>query len=451
MKISAWHNLVPAAALAVGLSLHLRAADTNAPWIQDSYPWQNEPMARNGNIAFTFSEPMATNIAIAWSNAPYTFSYSWSADRTTLFIINPASFQANVTLGYTLNQSGSGFRDLAGNMLGIYGGQVTIGSDIASPDIHEYVVAKAREFEQTNATAVLPRTGKSPYYFFAEIGQSSFVMVTNATLLRPGGATDVLGFDGDYYEMESGFADEASLNAAYPQGAYTLTANTVHDGTRALPLTLPANNFPNAPRVSNFAAAQAINPAQPFTLTWDAFSGGTTNDFIMIEIRELIDPDYDRDMWQSPDIGEPGQLNGLSNSVVIPANTFPPGRKFEIMVMFAKLSQVDTNTYPGARGIAAFTSETILYGFTTGATIKPKFQSYSFNQVGSFFQYRVTGERGLMYTVESSEDMINWWSISTQTAWTVGSAWEGSFQNTDSLGTARRFYRVREGSNPMQP
>lgn len=39
-------------------------------------------------------------------------------------------------------------------------------------------------------------------------------------------------------------------------------------------MSLPAYPQPNAPQVSNFDAAQSINPSQPFTLTWDAFIGG---------------------------------------------------------------------------------------------------------------------------------------------------------------------------------
>jgi hypothetical protein len=305
---------------------------------------------------------------------------------------------------------------------------------------------KGRLFEQTNGTSVVPATQKSPYNFFADIGQRSFVLVTNATLSRPGGATEGLRFDGDYLNVEGNFNDETSLNTAYPAGTYNLTVNTVHDGTRVLPLTLPANNFPSAPRVINFAAAQSINPTQAFTLIWDAFIGGTTNDLVFVGIRELLGPDYDREIIYSPEHDEPGALNGTNNSFVIPANTLPPGRKFEIVVTFVKIAQTDTNTYPGARGLGGFLSETMVYGYTTGETIKPKFQSASYNPFGQFFQFEVTGETDVQYTIEYSDDLKIWHPLQT---W---SAFDGRFQQSDfTVGANRRFYRVREGWQSSQP
>ena len=72
---------------------------------------------------------------------------------------------------------------------------------------------------------------------------------------------------------------------------------------------------PPGPHVSNFGLGQSIDPTQPFRLTWDAFAGGTSTDFISLQ----IDTNF-----VSANLGTSGALNGTATSVVIPANTLPP-------------------------------------------------------------------------------------------------------------------------------
>ena len=76
-----------------------------------------------------------------------------------------------------------------------------------------------------------------------------------------------------------------AIDAAYPNGNYALIINAVNDGTKSNLLSVTGNTYPvTTPHISNFTAAQAIDPCVDFVLTWDAFSGGTTNDYVQLEI-----------------------------------------------------------------------------------------------------------------------------------------------------------------------
>ena len=90
--------------------------------------------------------------------------------------------------------------------------------------------------------------------------------------------------------------------------------------TKQVTLTFPSTLVqPPAPHLSNFAAAQAINPAQPFTLSWDPYSGGTASDFIYVNVGSL---------FQTPGPGTNGALPGTATSATIPANTLQTNQSY---------------------------------------------------------------------------------------------------------------------------
>ena len=66
-------------------------------------------------------------------------------------------------------------------------------------------------------------------------------------------------------------------------------------------------------------------------------------------------------------------------------------------------------------------------------------------------QFSVNGEAGMTYTVEFSDDLVNWTTESSQSIdMENGSGLTGSFSYTAQGSSAilSRFYRVREGSGP---
>src|SRR5439155_20239734 len=82
-------------------------------------------------------------------------------------------------------------------------------------------------------------------------------------------------------EFNDQFTSKSALDNAYhSSGSYTLSLDTQNQGTQLAALNLPADNYPTTPQLANFAAAHTINSATNFIVRWNAFSGGTTNDYI---------------------------------------------------------------------------------------------------------------------------------------------------------------------------
>src|SRR5438552_2127595 len=144
-------------------------------------------------------------------------------------------------------------------------------------DVGFYALVKRTKSNQDSAG--LPTLGSNnPYRGSAFVRLTGPGSVLSATLTSPGGAPQPMSFDpaANAFALEGKFHTQAELDAAAPAGKYTLNISTLHDGTKILSLTLPIITvYPAAPHISNFAAAQAINPSADFILTWDPIPGGT--------------------------------------------------------------------------------------------------------------------------------------------------------------------------------
>ena len=118
-----------------------------------------------------------------------------------------------------------------------------------------------------------------------------------------------MAFRYNRYERQAYYTTQAALDAAVPNGTYTIQINTRNEGTFLCNLTLTGNAYPNAPRFTNYTAAQVIDATQPFTLAWDAFTGGTTNDFILLLISSAPN-ETPTNYFASPLPGQPGAVTG---------------------------------------------------------------------------------------------------------------------------------------------
>ncbi len=150
-----------------------------------------------------------------------------------------------------------------------------------------FSVGKAWEYNQTN-TAAPALDADFPYAFSALTSLASNRTATAITVTFPNAAVSNLTQNfvqpEDYYLFGSN-TNLTTFNANYPTGNYVFNV-TSNAANQQVTVNLPAVTQPNAPHVSNYAAAQTINPSQPFTLTWDAFSGGTSADYIFVSIGE---------------------------------------------------------------------------------------------------------------------------------------------------------------------
>ncbi|MDB6129365.1 MAG: Ig family protein, partial [Verrucomicrobiales bacterium] len=303
---------------------------------------------------------------------------------------------------------------------------------IKTVDVHNYGILKTQGFSQTSTAA--PTFFNAFLTVFADGDNASMV---SATLQFPNGSTQTMPASNGF-SLDLKFADKASMDAACPAGTYKILLSTIHDGSKSPSLVIPADNYPNTPHISNFAASQTIHSGGDFTLTWDAL-GGTVNDFVQVQISAA---GQDETTFRSPSIGTVGFLNGTSNSVLITGGTLKGGRTYDVEIFAAKVTQ-DKVAYTGADGLAGYAKSTKLQIKTTGSLYRPVISM--FEHSNNFSQFQVNGEDQQNVVVEFADRLS-----SPTTTWYP-------FQNfrlyggynfifDSNAGNDQRIYRVREGN-----
>ena len=213
------------------------------------------------------------------------------------------------------------------------GGSSGTGCDAAVP-MYSFTVSKGWLYQQISTASPALDTG-NPYCFLACTTIPCPTGATNVSLRMPIGIEvneKGTGIPGHLNHLDCSYATPAALDAAYGTGDYRFTVQATASN---LPVTVnfPAFTQPSAPHVSNWAAAQAIDPTQPFTLTWDAMAGGTVADCIYVEIYGSV--------FKTPTLGEAGALTGTATSITIPANTLQPNQNYQGAITFYHYQTAD--------------------------------------------------------------------------------------------------------------
>ena len=309
-------------------------------------------------------------------------------------------------------------------------------------DVAMYYVMKMEDFRQVDAAIFVLDTNSGPFNAYLGLVQSSVGSVTIANVTLPGGAARALpsGSSGIELETEESFRDQASIDALYPPGNYTFSLLGVNDGLRYPVVSMPSAPYPSQPQVSNFAAAQAINPSSPFTLQWSAIPGATTDDAIWVYatgaggnvVFSTPKPSTDR----------LAALDGTATSVLIPANTFQSGQTYTGWIMFIHTTSVNTTAYPGAVGatvVAATTSFPLAVG---GAPLPVLSQPRRISN--SQFSFQLSGVPGQNYTVLYAANpalALTNWSTLVVTNLPASSV---LIQDNQAINQ-QRYYRVKVG------
>lgn len=431
-------------------SLVVGAPDSTPPTLVQTTP-QNfqQGIQTHSGIAFTFSEPMQANQSVVWSgnvNAG-NFRYNWATNGLTLFCTYNGSLPTSSTITWTLNPTGqSNFRDLAGNALpsDITGSFQTVATNATGvPDALQLVVFKTANFIQTNATTadVVPVTTNT-HSHGVSIKLSGHVTVTNITSDINGSFLFYVPFsesEGDSYDFESeAFTSKAQMDASFPNGNHNFSLRTVHNGTNNVTVPLNGDLYPAAPFVSNFSAAQSVNSSNNFTLNWNPFTNGTVDDFIFVEVNERLTNGVYLDIYRTPDLGEPGALNGTTTSVAFPAGTFATGAAYDVNIIFIKGVYLSTTNYPPLVA-SAYGAETSFKLLTVGTPAQP---SLAFTVVpGETHRHvLVTGEAYRQYQLQAATNLSSpvWQPVSTLR--TQGRT--NIFDDPASPGHPRRYYRA---------
>lgn len=306
-------------------------------------------------------------------------------------------------------------------------------------DVSLFGVFKTQDYLQISPETVILNTNYPPYSFTAMVEPN--VLFTNQVVsasveIPPFGFVEQLmppplNSDQVFVDYFSA-ATQAGVDTYYPTGIYTLRINTAHDGNKTLLLNVPTNQFPaSAPRIVNFAATQNIDPAQNFTFQWDAYPGGTTNDYISFAVFSTNGVIAFRAAGYR---GEPGHtyLSGTNTSVTMPAGSIQPGVPYLGYIFFEKQVAFNTN-YPGARGLVGFSKATSFY-INLFPPVAPA-RLFSGGLAPGQYTLRVEGTAGARYVIQATTNLASG-------VWTPVFTNYGSFTFTDDAGYSRRFYRA---------
>jgi hypothetical protein len=300
-------------------------------------------------------------------------------------------------------------------------------------DVTFYSVEKGTQYFQTNSD--LPTIEVANGFFFeANVKLAASNSVTSASVQSAGGTIHALTPQTPtHLTYKKSFNTQSKLDKAERNGPFTLTLSTAHDGTKVVSLALEGDVYPKPAHLQNFAAAQEIDTSNSFTLIWDPFAGGTATDFIHVRIENGLGDK----IFESPDFGKRGAMNGTNTQVVVPGQTLMTGETYNVILTFQKIIVSDQTSYSPASGIAAYDGKTSFIIATKASENPPYLSSGQWSTKGQF-EFHLAGTAGRSYRIDASTDLRQWLPISTNTPSSGG--WD--FLDTESMNLSSRFYRA---------
>ena len=338
----------------------------------------------SATVVFTFSTAMDTTATTALFydvTAGYqqpTVIPVWSAGDTVLTCTPSPAFVNNHNIEWIV----SGQDTLANPLNGgtpVFGSFTTGsggggGGNLNTNVLTGFVVGKAWEYDQTSTATPLLDTNL-PYVFSGVTSLASNRTATTITLTLPTTAVSNLLqniiYPWDYY-VGAYNTNLSAYNATFTAGNYVFNVYS-NASDQQVTVKLPAYAQPNAPQVSNYAAAQSINPSLPFTLTWDAFTGGGSTDYVSVVIGTL---------FQTPGFGLTNSLHGTATSVTIPANTLSASSNYDASLAFYHAVITTNGNYVTEAFVASYTSFTIT---TAGSSAAAPVLTNASNWGGEFW------------------------------------------------------------------
>ncbi len=189
------------------------------------------------------------------------------------------------------------------------------------PGIEFAYTIKEKSFEQIDNSAPI-----NPVEWSFGAGVEGGNNVTGGSLDYPGGNLVFTGSPGEYETDGIEYASQAELDAAFPNGAYTLNITVDGSGQVLGPSNITGDTYPTAPHITNLEEFRASDHTQNFTLTWNAFSGADAEDRILIIGRDKSsDDDFVFEF-----------LDSSVTSYEIPADSLTPDNRYEFDLLFIK-------------------------------------------------------------------------------------------------------------------
>jgi hypothetical protein len=221
------------------------------------------------------------------------------------------------------------------------------------------------------------------------------------------------------------FETPTGLENAFPNNSYVFDLQAPGSVT-SLPMTMPASlQFPTAPHLTNYATAQAVDPAKPLTLGWDAADANV--DCIFVEVSGS---------FYTPALGDPGALKGSARTVTIPAGTLQPNRVYSGYITFYD-SQITTNKYVQL-AYRATTTEFSIKTFTGGSELVITNAEIK----SGAFQFDVMADANQVIQIQTSTNLVQGqWS-----PWLTTNSPADRATIRCPLDGTRKFYRAYKPS-----
>jgi hypothetical protein len=354
--------------------------DTTPPELVGSAPTNGMTGVFSGTpVVFSFSESMdTTRIGIQWSSGldASAFLCEWGDDGKSLVCFYPAGFPA-AHIGWALNSvagAANNFHDLAGNELpaGKYHGTFAVAGATGGCDGAGVVEgAGFGLFKQANYLqsgpfdpTANPTNAASAYAFVSyALSIGTLPPITSIEFPAPPAplphkldflsATTFIG-TGLSVQNQS-FSSKAALDAAYPAEDYAFQVrNTAVQVIDQVVLHVQASGYPPIPRFANYAAAQAVDPTNDFTLEWTPVPGAGTNDALALQIAD----NTGTIVFSAPNTCLDIALPVTAASIVVPAGTLVVGQSYQATLSFFHVTDHQADSVTAEVGVAALGSVT---------------------------------------------------------------------------------------------
>ncbi len=251
----------------------------------------------------------------------------------------------------------------------------------------------------------------------ADVTSPSAFTISNALLANTRGFSLGLPYlAGGQSSGSSNFASEAALLAAATPGTWNMSFQLgFPDGESFIGFsvfTLVSNTAP-VPRVSNYAAAQAIDPAAPFSLNWTPWIGSGTNDRISLVV---VDAAGNTVLSAATDCSGQSELPTGATGFTVPADRLSPGSSYTGYLIFGAglLAARDDGALLVGRAFHSRTTRFSMRTSGTGGSGEPG--TLSRPTVSSTnLVFTLTGVPGRTYSVQTSTNITDWTELSRVT------------------------------------
>lgn len=389
-------------------------------------------------LVFTFSEamnPALTQIDFfdfttfeTWNTTPV-----WSSGNTVLTCTPTPAFIA----GHQIVWSASGESALGDPLGGTPGGVFTPGSGTGSGAnaITVFSVGKVHHYNQTSSGAPTldPAT---PYGFSGMTALASNRTASSVNLTLPTGSVSNLFHlpppQAEIFLLPVSHTSLSTYDATFPAGNYTFFVQATASNQTVV-VNLPSTASlpqPGVPHLTNYPAAQAVNPNQPFVLGWDAFPGGAATNYIFVEIGT-------NSAYRSPDPGMPGALPGTARTFTIPAGILQPNTSYFSRVGFYNFAGATNASYAAAAYRATFTEFSLVTIGTSPLVLT------NANWSAGGFSFDVLCTNGQTVTIEYTNILTAgpWPKLLT----TNSPGPKIHIVSTQAIAQPKLFYRARNG------